>query len=125
MACRGTGAYTGERVPTGQWAAGRDPGTRAPGHGGARLVSDPARLLSARPRPRRGSAPPAMAAVRALLAAAAVAAWVLGVASGPIPPPRSASVLLEPGSGRLRVLPGRQPAAVAWAELTDHIQAVG
>ncbi|POI30540.1 hypothetical protein CIB84_005710 [Bambusicola thoracicus] len=66
-----------------------------------------------------------MAALRALLAAAVAAAWVLGVASGPTPPPRSASVLLEPGSGRLRVLPGRQPAAVAWAELTDHIQAVG
>ncbi|XP_021268836.1 putative phospholipase B-like 2 isoform X2 [Numida meleagris] len=66
-----------------------------------------------------------MAALRALLAAAAVVAWAPGAASGPTPPPRSASVLLEPGSGRLRVLPGRQPAAVAWAELTDHIQAVG
>ncbi|XP_015733653.1 putative phospholipase B-like 2 isoform X7 [Coturnix japonica] len=70
-----------------------------------------------------------MAALRALLALVAVTVWVPlwvpGVLSGPTPPPRSASVLLEPGSGRLRVLPGLQPAAVAWAELTDHIQAVG
>lgn len=90
-----------------------------------RRTSYTALPLSPRPRPRLCPAPPAMAALRALLAAAAVASWVLGVASGPTPPPRSASVLLEPGSGRLRVLPGRQPAAVAWADLTDHIQAVG
>ncbi|XP_064378374.1 putative phospholipase B-like 2 isoform X2 [Dromaius novaehollandiae] len=70
-----------------------------------------------------------MAALRALLGAALAAALApapaparaLGAAAGPA----AASVLLEPGSGRLRVVPGRQPAAVAWANLTDHIGAVG
>uniref|UniRef100_A0A8C6Z5U2 Phospholipase B-like n=1 Tax=Nothoprocta perdicaria TaxID=30464 RepID=A0A8C6Z5U2_NOTPE len=36
-----------------------------------------------------------------------------------------ASVLLEPGAARLRVVPGHRPDAVAWANLTDHVHAVG
>ncbi|XP_075023385.1 putative phospholipase B-like 2 isoform X5 [Calonectris borealis] len=63
-----------------------------------------------------------MAALRALLGAA-LAAALAGAA--PAPPPRNVSVLLEPGSGRLRVLPGRRSAAVAWASLDDRIPAVG
>lgn len=90
--------------------------------------------------PRLGHAPrgllappsPAMAALRAVLAAA-LAAAMAGAAvaasssSSSFSPPlsRNVSVLLEPGSGRLRVLPGRRPAAVAWASLDDRISAVG
>ncbi|XP_035196784.1 putative phospholipase B-like 2 [Oxyura jamaicensis] len=71
-----------------------------------------------------------MAAPRAVLAALLLA--LPGAVPGPgaaaaasPTPARGASVLLEPGSGRLRVLPGRHPAAVAWAGLTDHSRAVG
>ncbi|XP_055555441.1 putative phospholipase B-like 2 [Falco cherrug] len=70
-----------------------------------------------------------MAALRAVLVAALAAALapVAPVRAAPaaVPPPRNVSVLLEPGSGRLRVLPGRHPAAVAWASLDDRIPAVG
>ncbi|KAM7034381.1 putative phospholipase B-like 2 [Acridotheres tristis] len=45
--------------------------------------------------------------------------------AAPSPVPRNVSVLLEPGSERLRVLPGRHPAAVAWASLDDRIPHVG
>ncbi|XP_069727387.1 putative phospholipase B-like 2 [Phaenicophaeus curvirostris] len=62
-----------------------------------------------------------MAALRALLVAAVAA--VAGAAAAP--PPRNVSVLLEPGSGRLRLLPGRHPDAVAWASLDDLIPTVG
>ncbi|KAM9281001.1 putative phospholipase B-like 2 isoform 2-T2 [Morus bassanus] len=64
-----------------------------------------------------------MAALRALLGAAVAAA--LAGAAPAAPPPRNVSVLLEPSSGRLRVLPGRRPAAVAWASLDDRIATVG
>ncbi|KAM6340732.1 putative phospholipase B-like 2 isoform 1-T1 [Alca torda] len=64
-----------------------------------------------------------MAALRALLALS-LATATAGVASVP-PPPRNVSVLLEPGSGQLRVLPGRHSAAVAWASLDDRIPDVG
>uniref|UniRef100_A0A8B9ZE90 Phospholipase B-like n=1 Tax=Anas platyrhynchos TaxID=8839 RepID=A0A8B9ZE90_ANAPL len=73
-----------------------------------------------------------MAAPRAVVAALLLALPGLGVGFGvgvaaavPPPPARGASVLLEPGSGRLRVLPGRHPNAIAWAALTDHSRAVG
>ncbi|KAM7089942.1 putative phospholipase B-like 2 [Ciconia maguari] len=65
-----------------------------------------------------------MAALRALLAAA-LAAALARAAPTAAPPPRLVSVLLEPGSGRLQVLPGRRPAAVAWASLDDLIPTVG
>ncbi|XP_042661575.1 putative phospholipase B-like 2 isoform X2 [Tyto alba] len=72
-----------------------------------------------------------MAALRAVLGAA-LAAALAGVPFPPpppppaaAPPPRNVSVLLDPGSGQLRVLPGRLPAAVAWASLDDRISAVG
>lgn len=65
-----------------------------------------------------------MAALRALLALA-LAAAMPGAAPAAPPPPRNVSVLLEPGSGQLRVLPGRRPAAVAWASLDDSIATVG
>ncbi|KAG6932267.1 phospholipase B domain containing 2 [Chelydra serpentina] len=41
------------------------------------------------------------------------------------PEPRRSSVLLDPASGRLRVVPGWDPAAVAGANLTDRIQDTG
>ncbi|XP_068268516.1 putative phospholipase B-like 2 isoform X2 [Nyctibius grandis] len=63
-----------------------------------------------------------MAALRALLGAA-LATALPGAA--PAAPARNVSVLLEPGSGRLRVLPGRLSAAVAWASLDDRIPDVG
>ncbi|XP_064889912.1 putative phospholipase B-like 2 [Columba livia] len=68
-----------------------------------------------------------MAALRALLGAALVVALAGTPPAGaaPGPPPRNVSVLLEPGAGRLRVLPGRHPAAVAWASLDDRIPTVG
>lgn len=68
-----------------------------------------------------------MAALRALLGAALVVALPGTPPAGaaPGPPPRNVSVLLEPGAGRLRVLPGRHPAAVAWASLDDRIPTVG
>ncbi|KAK2538122.1 hypothetical protein Q9966_005883 [Columba livia] len=68
-----------------------------------------------------------MAALRALLGAALVVALAGTPPAGaaPGPPPRNVSVLLEPGAGRLRVLPGRHPAAVAWASLDDRILTVG
>ncbi|XP_054700712.1 putative phospholipase B-like 2 [Grus americana] len=69
-----------------------------------------------------------MAALRALLGAAlgaALAAALPGAAPAAAPPPRNVSVLLEPGSARLRVLPGRHSAAVAWASLDDRIPTVG
>ncbi|XP_057267237.1 putative phospholipase B-like 2 [Pezoporus wallicus] len=48
-----------------------------------------------------------------------------GPSPAPVPSqPRNVSVVLEPRSG-LRVLPGRSPAAVAWASLDDRIPAVG
>ncbi|XP_049661502.1 putative phospholipase B-like 2 [Accipiter gentilis] len=66
-----------------------------------------------------------MAALRAVLGVA-LAAVLAGAAPAAVsPPPRNVSVLLEPGSGQLRVLPGRHPAAVAWASLEDRIPAVG
>ncbi|XP_064024465.1 putative phospholipase B-like 2 isoform X2 [Pogoniulus pusillus] len=67
------------------------------------------------------------AMLRAVLVAALAAALsgaVRAAASSP-PPSRNVSVLLEPGSERLRVLPGRHPAAVAWASLDDRIHTVG
>ncbi|XP_017686845.1 PREDICTED: putative phospholipase B-like 2 [Lepidothrix coronata] len=73
-----------------------------------------------------------MAAPRALLAAAVLLSPLLSpllsagaAGAAPAPAPRNVSVLLEPGSGRLRVLPGRLPAAVAWASLDDRIPHVG
>lgn len=41
------------------------------------------------------------------------------------PGPRSSSVVLDAAAGQLRVVQGWEPAAVAWANLTDHIQHVG
>lgn len=73
--------------------------------------------------PLRGE-PAAM--LRAVLVAALAAALAGAVRAAASPPPsRNVSVLLEPGSERLRVLPGRHPAAVAWASLDDRIHAVG
>uniref|UniRef100_A0A8C3EKB2 Phospholipase B-like n=1 Tax=Corvus moneduloides TaxID=1196302 RepID=A0A8C3EKB2_CORMO len=68
-----------------------------------------------------------MAAPRALLVAALLSPLLSAVPAGaaPSPVPRNVSVLLEPGSERLRVLPGRHPAAVAWASLDDRIPHVG
>lgn len=66
-----------------------------------------------------------MAALRAVLGAALAAALAGAAPAAASPPPRNVSVLLEPGSGRLRVLPGRLPAAVAWASLDDRIPDVG
>lgn len=93
----------------------------------ARPASNPAHRpltppLALRPAP---AAVPAMAALRAVLGVA-LAAVLAGAAPAAVsPPPRNVSVLLEPGSGQLRVLPGRHPAAVAWASLEDRIPAVG
>ncbi|XP_030316191.1 putative phospholipase B-like 2 isoform X1 [Calypte anna] len=70
-----------------------------------------------------------MAALRTLLGtalAAVLAAGRTGVApAAASPSPRNVSVLLEPGSEQLRVLPGRLPAAVAWASIDDRIPTVG
>ncbi|KAJ7423706.1 putative phospholipase B-like 2 [Willisornis vidua] len=72
-----------------------------------------------------------MAAPRAVLAAVLVSPLLSpflstgSAGAAPAPAPRNVSVLLEPGSGRLRVLPGRLPAAVAWASLDDRIPHVG
>ncbi|XP_074015954.1 putative phospholipase B-like 2 [Numenius arquata] len=67
-----------------------------------------------------------MAALRALMALGLAVAMAGAAPAGPVPPSaRNVSVLLEPGSGQLRVLPGRHPAAVAWASLDDRIPAVG
>uniref|UniRef100_A0A8C8R7D0 Phospholipase B-like n=1 Tax=Pelusios castaneus TaxID=367368 RepID=A0A8C8R7D0_9SAUR len=41
------------------------------------------------------------------------------------PETRSSSVLLDPASGQLRIVSGWDPAAVAWANLTDRIQGTG
>ncbi|KAJ7309616.1 hypothetical protein JRQ81_007670 [Phrynocephalus forsythii] len=40
-------------------------------------------------------------------------------------PTRSCSVVLDPGTEQLRVVPGWAPAAVAWANLTDGIRDTG
>lgn len=72
-----------------------------------------------------------MAAPRALLLASLLSPFLSpllsAVLAGAVPPPapRNVSVLLEPGSERLRVLPGRHPGAVAWASLDDRIPHVG
>lgn len=72
-----------------------------------------------------------MAAPRALLLASLLSPFLSpllsAVPAGAVPPPapRNVSVLLEPGSERLRVLPGRHPGAVAWASLDDRIPHVG
>lgn len=72
-----------------------------------------------------------MAAPRALLVASLLSPLLSPLLSAvpagaaPSPVPRNVSVLLEPGSERLRVLPGRHPAAVAWASLDDRIPHVG
>lgn len=45
---------------------------------------------------------------------------------GPVPPDsRSRSVLLEAESGQLRLVDGRHPDAVAWANLTNAIRETG
>ncbi|TFK04682.1 putative phospholipase B-like 2 [Platysternon megacephalum] len=44
---------------------------------------------------------------------------------GPEPEPRRSSVLLDPASGQLQIVPRWDPAAVAWANLTDRIQDTG
>lgn len=41
------------------------------------------------------------------------------------PETRRSSVLLDAASGQLRIVPGWDPAAVAWANLTDRIQDTG
>ncbi|KAM8817028.1 putative phospholipase B-like 2 [Rhynchonycteris naso] len=46
--------------------------------------------------------------------------------NGPVPPAsRSRSVLLDAGTGQLRLVDGRQPDAVAWANLTNAIHETG
>lgn len=45
---------------------------------------------------------------------------------GPVPPAsRSRSVLLDAETGRLRLVDGRHPDAVAWANLTNAIHETG
>nr|KAF6467120.1 phospholipase B domain containing 2 [Rousettus aegyptiacus] len=45
---------------------------------------------------------------------------------GPVPPAsRSRSVLLDPQTGQLRLVDGRHPGAVAWANLTNAIHETG
>lgn len=41
------------------------------------------------------------------------------------PPSRSRSVLLDAGTGQLRLVDGRHPDAVAWANLTNAIRETG
>ncbi|CAM4657905.1 unnamed protein product [Lepidochelys olivacea] len=76
--------------------------------------------MSARRRRRRRPRPPLALLLLLLLLGLLPPARPL---SGP--ETRRSSVLLDPASGQLRIVPGWDPAAVAWANLTDRIQDTG
>lgn len=97
------------------------------------MVAPPSRSPGGRLTPARSRAP-ALAPGLALLAALFLSGWTGAIPTprdpwgpnGPVPPAsRSRSVVLDARTGQLQLVDGRQPDAVAWANLTNAIHETG